>query len=120
MAYIGRQQSIMDSKWYKGTGLLSWILWRSVYLTRLEFIKNKFQVPFEWLRTFIWGRDVTTFGDQITKRYQKKKFNITINPTQSSSTPTSSTGVLETKKVVEIKQQNQDNTQNDIILKETD
>eukprot|EP01124_Arcella_intermedia_P012720 TRINITY_DN19073_c0_g1_i3.p1 TRINITY_DN19073_c0_g1~~TRINITY_DN19073_c0_g1_i3.p1 ORF type:complete len:491 (-),score=97.07 TRINITY_DN19073_c0_g1_i3:10-1482(-) len=72
MAYIGRQKSIMDSKYFKGTGLLSWILWRSVYLTRLELVKNKCQVPFEWVRTFIWGRDVTTFGDQITKRYQKK------------------------------------------------
>jgi len=76
MAYIGRQHSIMESKWFKGTGLVSWFLWRSVYLTRLELVKNKFQVPFEWLRTFIWGRDVTTFGDQITKRYQKKKIVI--------------------------------------------
>jgi len=73
MAYIGKQQSIMDSKFFKGTGIISWFLWRSVYLTRLELAKNKFQVPFEWLRTFIWGRDVTTFGDQITKRHEKKK-----------------------------------------------
>jgi len=62
----------MDSKWFKSTGLVSWFLWRSVYLTRLELVKNKFQVPFEWLRTFIWGRDITTFGDQISKRYEKK------------------------------------------------
>jgi len=74
MAYIGSQQSIMDSNYFKGTGLISWVLWRSVYFTRLELVKNKFQVPFEWLRTFVWGRDVTTFGDQITKRYQKQKF----------------------------------------------
>jgi len=95
MAYIGHQHSIMDSKWFKGTGLISWFLWRSVYLTRLELVKNKFQVPFEWLRTFIWGRDVTTFGDQITKRYEVKKYAIPgqdkIKTSQTATTQTATT-----------------------------
>jgi len=83
----------MDSKWFKGTGIVSWFLWRSVYLTRLELVKNKFQVPFEWLRTFIWGRDVTTFGDQITKRHEKKKIKMDSAPGSiSASAPSNTAG----------------------------
>lgn len=65
MLYAGDQKSVLDSKYFKGFGFISWILWRSVYLTRLGSLKNKFQVPTEWLRTIVWGRDVTSFGDNL-------------------------------------------------------
>eukprot|EP01129_Flabellula_baltica_P010007 TRINITY_DN4179_c0_g1_i1.p1 TRINITY_DN4179_c0_g1~~TRINITY_DN4179_c0_g1_i1.p1 ORF type:complete len:456 (-),score=88.24 TRINITY_DN4179_c0_g1_i1:64-1410(-) len=61
MAYVGGRKSLMDSKFFKGSGFVSWLLWRSVYLTRLGSIKNKFQVPWGWMRTIIFGRDITNF-----------------------------------------------------------
>jgi NADH:ubiquinone reductase (non-electrogenic) len=42
-------------------GWISWFLWRSAYLTQLGFWRNRIQVPADWARTLIFGRDTTTF-----------------------------------------------------------
>lgn len=61
MAYIGSYQSVFDTKFFQGSGWLEFIAWRSVYLTRLGSWKNKMMVPYNWLKTLFWGRDVTFF-----------------------------------------------------------
>lgn len=61
MTYIGSMSALLGSKNINISGFLGFITWRSVYLTRLGSIKNKLQVPFNWTRTLIWGRDVTKF-----------------------------------------------------------
>jgi NADH:ubiquinone reductase (non-electrogenic) len=42
-------------------GWLSWFVWRSAYLTSLGSWRNRIQVPLDWIRVFIFGRDVTNF-----------------------------------------------------------
>lgn len=42
-------------------GIVAWLLWRSAYLTQLGAWRNRFQVPVDWLRTLLFGRDVTQF-----------------------------------------------------------
>jgi NADH:ubiquinone reductase (non-electrogenic) len=61
MAYVGSYKSVFDTSFFKGTGWLEFIAWRSVYLTRLGSWKNKMMVPYNWLKTLIWGRDVSFF-----------------------------------------------------------
>lgn len=61
MAYVGAYKSVFDTNFFKGTGLLEFLAWRSVYLTRLGGWKNKMMVPYNWLKTLIWGRDVSGF-----------------------------------------------------------
>lgn len=61
MTYIGSMSALLGSKFFNISGFLGFIAWRSVYLTRLGSLKNKLQVPFNWTRTLIWGRDVTKF-----------------------------------------------------------
>lgn len=61
MAYIGSKRSLLDTKNIGLSGFIGFLAWRSVYLTRLGSLKNKLQVPFDWTRTLIWGRDVTNF-----------------------------------------------------------
>jgi len=61
MAYIGAYKSVFDSSLFKGTGWLEFLAWRSVYLTRLGSWKNKMMVPYNWLKTLFWGRDVSHF-----------------------------------------------------------
>jgi len=48
MTYVGSYKSLIDSPHMKASGFLSWIAWRSAYLTRLGSMKNKFQVPIDW------------------------------------------------------------------------
>lgn len=61
MAYVGGYKSVFDTSFFKGTGWLEFLAWRSVYLTRLGGWKNKMMVPYNWLKTLIWGRDVVSF-----------------------------------------------------------
>lgn len=63
MLYTGRMKAVFDSPLFGGHGFISWVLWRSVYLTNLMSVKNRMQVPMEWLRTFLLGRDVASFGN---------------------------------------------------------
>lgn len=61
MAYIGHYKSLFDTPTIKSSGFAAWVSWRSVYLTRLGSVKSKFQVPFDWFRSFVFGRDITAF-----------------------------------------------------------
>jgi len=61
LAYIGHYDALMETSSGKIHGFASWFIWRSAYLTRIGSIKNKLQVPVNWLRTLLWGRDVTNF-----------------------------------------------------------
>uniref|UniRef100_A0A7S4I0K7 FAD/NAD(P)-binding domain-containing protein n=1 Tax=Vannella robusta TaxID=1487602 RepID=A0A7S4I0K7_9EUKA len=61
MAYIGGNKSLLESEYVNLSGWVSWIAWRAAYFTRLGSWVNKIQVPFDWTKTLIFGRDVTIF-----------------------------------------------------------
>ena len=45
----------------KMSGFMAWLLWRSVYLTKLGSWRNRLQVPLDWTRTLLFGRDTSYF-----------------------------------------------------------
>ncbi|CAN6453425.1 unnamed protein product [Victoria cruziana] len=63
MASVGRYKALVDlrkSKDEKGislAGFISWLIWRSAYLTRVVSWRNRFYVAVNWATTFIFGRD---------------------------------------------------------------
>jgi len=63
LAYIGGHDAVADLPTPGGklSGFFTWLLWRSVYLTRLGSWKNRFQVPFDWTRQLMFGRDTSRF-----------------------------------------------------------
>jgi len=61
LAYIGSNRALADLPRIKGKGFSTWLFWRSAYLTKLVSLKNKMLVLFDWLKTFIFGRDVSNF-----------------------------------------------------------
>lgn len=61
LAYIGSSKALADLSAIKGRGFSTWLFWRSAYLTRLVSLKNKILVIFDWLKTFIFGRDISRF-----------------------------------------------------------
>ncbi|XP_071181038.1 uncharacterized protein [Mytilus edulis] len=61
LAYIGKYQALTDVKQIKMQGFTSWIVWRSAYLTRLGSWRLRMQVPIDWLKTLIYGRDISRF-----------------------------------------------------------
>ena len=61
LAYIGAGKALADLERIKGRGFAAWIFWRSVYITRLVSVKNKILVIFDWVKTFLFGRDISRF-----------------------------------------------------------
>ncbi|MFA5834481.1 MAG: FAD-dependent oxidoreductase [Bacteroidota bacterium] len=61
LAYIGSNRALADLPQVKGRGFSTWIFWRSAYLTKLVSWKNKILVVFDWIKTFVFGRDSSRF-----------------------------------------------------------
>ncbi|KAK6124413.1 hypothetical protein DH2020_041833 [Rehmannia glutinosa] len=63
MASVGRYKALVDlrqSKDAKGlslAGFVSWLIWRSAYLTRVMSWRNRFYVAINWATTLVFGRD---------------------------------------------------------------
>lgn len=61
LAYIGDFKAVGDTPILKTQGFSSWVLWRSAYLTRLGSWRLRLQVPLDWLKTLLFGRDTSRF-----------------------------------------------------------
>ena len=61
LAYIGDYQGLSDLPDFKLRGFTSWFLWRSAYLTRLGSWRLRMQVPLDWTKTLLFGRDTSKF-----------------------------------------------------------
>ncbi|KAK3086417.1 hypothetical protein FSP39_018177 [Pinctada imbricata] len=59
MTYIGRYQALTEVTKVKMQGVPSWLLWRSAYLTRLGSWRLRMQVPLDWTKTLLYGRDTS-------------------------------------------------------------
>ena len=61
LTYVGDYQALAEFESTKLRGFMTWLLWRSAYLTMLGSFRLRLQVPFDWLRTFVFGRDTSKF-----------------------------------------------------------
>ncbi|PKI61549.1 hypothetical protein CRG98_018045 [Punica granatum] len=68
MASVGHYKALVDlreSKDAKGiahAGFISWLIWRSAYLTRVVSWRNRFYVAVNWATTLVFGRDNSRIG----------------------------------------------------------
>ncbi|KAI3832953.1 hypothetical protein MKW98_025837 [Papaver atlanticum] len=68
MASVGSYKALVDlreSKFAKGishAGFVSWLIWRSAYLTRVISWRNRFYVAVNWATTLVFGRDDSRIG----------------------------------------------------------
>jgi len=64
MAYLGGFNAIMSKlPFLKNiTGFLAFLGWRSVYWSLQLSLRNRFMLSTDWLRTLVFGRDLTRFG----------------------------------------------------------
>ncbi|CAM0906296.1 unnamed protein product [Alopecurus aequalis] len=68
MASVGRYKALVDlrekkdAKGISMAGFVSWVIWRSAYLTRVVSWRNRFYVAANWATTLVFGRDNTRIG----------------------------------------------------------
>lgn len=49
------------SRVVKWSGFAAWLTWRYAYFSKLGSFRNKLQVPLDWVKTALFGRDVSSF-----------------------------------------------------------
>ena len=66
LAYTGGNSALaqvaVDKKAIKSSGEVGFLLWRSVYLSKQVSLRNRTLVFFDWIKTRLWGRDITRFN----------------------------------------------------------
>jgi len=65
LASIGRRTGVARIFGLRFSGLIGWILWRTVYLMKLPRLEKKLRVGLEWLLNVIFERDL---GQYVTFR----------------------------------------------------
>lgn len=63
LAYVGSSRALADIPRirFSWKGFVTFLFWRSAYLTRLVSVKNKVLVFFDWCKTMVFGRDLSRF-----------------------------------------------------------
>ncbi|KAK4504840.1 hypothetical protein PRZ48_002803 [Zasmidium cellare] len=63
LAYIGSEKAVADISWLTGNlasgGQLTYLFWRSAYLSMCFSTRNRVLVFMDWLKSYIFGRDVS-------------------------------------------------------------
>ncbi|KAJ1406877.1 hypothetical protein B484DRAFT_423740 [Ochromonadaceae sp. CCMP2298] len=71
MASVGEWKGVIDTQNIKElgkmgeghavTGVLAFVLWRAAYWTKQVSLVNKFLIPMYWLKSAVFGRDISRF-----------------------------------------------------------
>jgi NADH:ubiquinone reductase (non-electrogenic) len=61
LAYVGGNRAVADLPGVKGSGFLTFLFWRSVYLSKLVSPRNRILVLFDWIKSHVLGRDLSRF-----------------------------------------------------------
>lgn len=66
MAYLGSYEGLFEARARDDdkitlSGWKAWFLWRSAYLTKLGSWRLRLQVPLDWLKAMLVGRDISKF-----------------------------------------------------------
>ncbi|KAK3368133.1 pyridine nucleotide-disulfide oxidoreductase-domain-containing protein [Podospora didyma] len=63
LAYIGSEKAVADVSWFNGNvasgGSLTYLFWRSAYLSMCFSSRNRLLVINDWLKSKLFGRDVS-------------------------------------------------------------
>lgn len=61
LAYVGGNRAVADLPGIKGRGFVTFLFWRSVYLSKLVSVRNRVLVFFDWVKSHVLGRDLSRF-----------------------------------------------------------
>ena len=88
MAYIGGYRAVVQTPEADVSGLSAWLIWRGAYFTMLVSWRNKFLVPMQWLKTWVFGRDTSSLYDWRKACYKLPVEPKTVLPLATATTST--------------------------------
>jgi NADH:quinone reductase (non-electrogenic) len=76
LAAIGRRTGVAHLFGFNVSGLVGWVMWRTIYLMKLPRLEKKLRVAIEWLLNVVFERDL---GQYVTLR-DVQSLNRVIDP----------------------------------------
>jgi NADH dehydrogenase len=67
MASLGHLNAVGKVFGFKVSGLLGWLMWRAVYLSKLPGLERKLKVFIEWSLELLFPRDISLLDVKMTK-----------------------------------------------------
>jgi NADH dehydrogenase FAD-containing subunit len=43
------------------SGFLALVMWRMAYWSRTHSVENMMSIPFQWMKSYLFGRDISRF-----------------------------------------------------------
>jgi CBS-domain-containing membrane protein len=65
MASLGHLNAVGKVFGFKVSGLLGWLMWRAVYLSKLPGLERKLKVFIEWTLELLFPRDISLQTDSV-------------------------------------------------------
>ena len=67
MASLGHLNAVGKVFGFKVSGLLGWLMWRAVYLSKLPGLERKLKVFIEWTLELLFPRDISLLDIKMTE-----------------------------------------------------
>jgi NADH dehydrogenase len=61
LAVVGHQTAVAEVMGFKFAGLLAWLMWRGIYLSKLPTLEKKTRVLIDWVVDLFFPRDIVYF-----------------------------------------------------------
>ncbi|HTV58799.1 MAG TPA: NAD(P)/FAD-dependent oxidoreductase [Verrucomicrobiae bacterium] len=82
LAAIGRRTGVARMFGFNVSGLVGWVMWRSIYLMKLPRLEKKLRVAIEWLLDVVFERDISQY---LTLRDVQSLNRMVDPPTKANS-----------------------------------
>ncbi|MEM7013005.1 MAG: FAD-dependent oxidoreductase, partial [Verrucomicrobiota bacterium] len=76
MASIGHQSAVASVMGFRFSGLIAWLMWRTVYLMKLPGLDRKLRVVIDWTLDLFFPRDMNL----LDPRYSKQLRHVHLEP----------------------------------------
>jgi NADH:quinone reductase (non-electrogenic) len=73
-ASIGNHKAVGLLFGLKCSGLFAWLLWRSIYLSKMPTLARKIQIAFDWLWQLFFPRDIVQLNLEQTQRFSRAHY----------------------------------------------
>ncbi len=65
LAVVGHQTAVAEIQGFKFSGLLAFLMWRAIYISKLPTFEKKVRVAIDWIVDMFFPRDITYIDPTI-------------------------------------------------------
>jgi hypothetical protein len=75
-AAIGHHNAVGDVLGVRLSGILAWVMWRAIYLGKMQTLARKVQIAFDWAWELFFSRDIVELSPRATGRVPRAHYEL--------------------------------------------